>query len=132
MKTFSISDVKEIEYLHFFIKEIMRMFPPVSYIPPKLTLVDTMLGEYFIPKGTKIGVNIRGIHNSKEIYGDPEIFRPERWSNENISKISNNSWLPFSIGSRTCVGSNFSIMEQKIFIFELLRNFRIILKDEKK
>ena len=127
----SIEKVKEIEYLHYFIKEILRIYLVVSYIPPKITLKDIQFDDYFIPKNTKIGINIRGIHHSKKIYGDPEIFRPERWSEKEQSKnkIPNNSWIPFSSGSRTCIGINFSLMEQKIFIFNLLTNFKINLID---
>ena len=69
------------------------------------------------------------IHHSKEIYGDPENFRRERWSNEEQlkRKIPNNCFIPFLIGPRTCIGNNFTLMEQKIFLISILQNFKLSL-----
>jgi cytochrome P450 len=74
-----------------------------------------MIGDYFIPKGTNVCVNLCSLHKEKEIYGnkkiiilkilgDPYEFRPERWSTEDQEKnknISFYSWAPFSLGSRS-------------------------------
>jgi len=61
---------------------------------------------------------------STEIWGDkPEIFRPERWSPEVLTKEQRSAWLPFSYGPRICIGMNFSLIEQKIFLSTLLREY---------
>ena len=49
--------------------------------------------------------NTWSIHMDKEAWGDPEVFRPERFLKEDGTmgpRIS--SWLPFSTGRRVCVG----------------------------
>ena len=49
--------------------------------------------------------NIWAIHMDKQAWGDPEVFRPERFLKEDGTmgpRIS--SWLPFSTGRRVCVG----------------------------
>lgn len=119
--------VNKCEYLLGFIKESMRVFPPLTNIPQKLATKDTQLGDWFIPKGTRIGIDLYTIHHSKELYGDPENVRPERWSREEQAKhkIPASAWLPFSAGSRVCLGNIFSLLEQKVFLIELVRNFQL-------
>jgi len=128
----NFENIKKVNYVTYFIKETMRHFPPVEFIPPKLTTKDVELEGYHIPKDTLVGGSVFAVHFSKEIYGDPENFRPERWSPEEQlkKKIPSNAWIPFSNGPRICVGNNFSLLEQKIFYVELLSRFKISLVDE--
>lgn len=125
---FNYESINKMEYLLCFIKETMRKYPPVSIIPDKLNIRDVILSNYYIPKGTLIGINVYSIHHSKEIYGDPENFRPERWTKEEQMKrkIPNSAWIPFSSGPRICIGNYFSLLEQKIFLTELLLNYQVI------
>jgi len=44
-------DLKELKYLGWVIKEVLRMFPPVSIVPPRRATKTVMLGDYKIPKG---------------------------------------------------------------------------------
>jgi cytochrome P450 len=64
---------------------------------------------------------------SPEIYENPEEFIPERWEN---SKTSNFAYIPFGLGARVCVGNNFSLAEQKIFLSTLLQKFSFSLVDK--
>lgn len=71
-----------------------------------------------------MGINIAAIHYSKEIYGDPEVFRPERWSPEESKGRHHFAWMPFGGGPRICIGNNFSLLEQKIFLSLMLQKYR--------
>jgi cytochrome P450 len=55
------------------------------------------------------------------VYENPEEFIPERWENQ---KTVGYSYLPFSLGSRICVGNNFSLNEQKMFLATLLQKLK--------
>jgi cytochrome P450 len=54
-------------------------------------------------------------------------FRPERFQGEEGKKIHKFAHIPFSAGSRVCVGNNFSLVEQKLFLVKLLQRFKIEL-----
>ena len=71
-----------------------------------------------------MGIPIYNIHHSKEIYGDPEVFRSERWDEE-LPKRHVYSFIPFGGGSRLCLGKNFSLMEQQVFLGMLLQRFEL-------
>eukprot|EP01080_Neovahlkampfia_damariscottae_P002712 gene2712-3908_t len=119
--------IEKLPYLMMFIKELLRMYPPIASIPAKITTKNTTLGDYFLPKGTIIRVSALDIHTNEEYYENPDKFIPERWDKNTQKKIPHYAWIPFSSGSRVCIGNNFSLMEQKIFFTELLMNYEVIM-----
>ena len=64
---------------------------------------DQIILDHKIPKGSLIQIFTKQLHFEKEVYGDPETFRPERWSTEEQlkKKIPFYSYIPFSAGPRT-------------------------------
>jgi cytochrome P450 len=118
-------NTKKLNYLLMIIKETMRMFPPASVIQREVTQ-DVNIGGYNVPKGAFAVVNVFALHYNKDVYKNPNEFKPERWEEESISNFA---WIPFSVGSRVCIGNNFSLLEQKIFLATLLRNYKLSLMD---
>jgi cytochrome P450 len=65
------------------------------------------LGNQLIRKGTNVFIFLHGIHYDANVFPNPEKFDPERFSNENQEKINQCSpyaYIPFSAGSRNCIG----------------------------
>lgn len=60
------------------------------------------------------------------IWGDPLVFRPERFL-EDSSVMNAFSSVPFSGGSRNCIGQKFALMEMKTVVSKVLRNFEILV-----
>lgn len=86
---------------------------------------DSELDGVFIPKGTKVALDIHDMHNSPRIWKDPETFNPDRFlpgGEADQLAGSGMAWLPFSNGARQCIGMNFSLAEQKVLL-PLLRKF---------
>jgi cytochrome P450 len=121
--------INSMEYLSCVIKEYMRLYPSIGSIPMKMAAKDTELCGYFIPKGTMITMDTYSLHHSEKVYGPTvEEFRPERWQREEAKSIHKFAYMPFSAGQRVCVGNNFSLLEQKIFLVRLLQRFSISLE----
>jgi cytochrome P450 len=60
---------------------------------------------YTILKGSWILPNIYSVHYNKEIWGDPEVFRPSRFlSKDGLSAVRHEALLPFGTGKRACIG----------------------------
>lgn len=76
-----------------------------------------------------VSISVYSIHYSKDVYENPYEFRPERWA----KKIDKGAfaWIPFGAGPRVCIGKNFSLLEQKVFLAILLQNFKFSLRDNK-
>lgn len=67
-----------------------------------------------------------GLHYDPAIWPDPETFDPERFSAENKGKIDSVTFQPFGFGPRQCLGQNLMMIESKILLIHVLRNFRFV------
>ncbi|KAL0483294.1 cytochrome P450 [Acrasis kona] len=118
------------EYLDAFVKETMRFHPPATGVTGKIAAEDTTLCGYRIPKGTMISPSIYTVHHSDVYYGaDVEDFRPERFLGAEGKKIHRFAHVPFSAGLRVCIGNNFSLIEQKLFLVKLLMKYEVQLTE---
>jgi len=57
-----------------------------------------------IPKDQGIWVPTYAIHHDPDIYPEPEIFDPERFSEEVAQSRNPIFYLPFGDGPRNCIG----------------------------
>lgn len=60
-------------------------------------------------------VPIYSISNDPKYFPNPDVFDPERFSDENKHKITPGTYLPFGIGPRNCIG------EQHLLIQSILK-----------
>jgi cytochrome P450 len=110
-------------YTTAFVSEVLRwrMMAPTG-IPHKTT-VDVELNGYKFKKNTMITVLLSSSLNNKEIWGDPEIFRPERFlDNEGhfIPRV-NPFYIPFSVGRRTCPGEKMALADMFFIIARFMQ-----------
>lgn len=49
-------------------------------------------------------IPVAAIHHDPQYYTNPKKFEPERFSDENKSKINPSAYLPFGTGPRNCIG----------------------------
>lgn len=72
-------------------------------------------------------IPIFGIHYDPEIYPEPEIFNPDRFSPDEVAKRHNFSFLPFGEGPRICIGARFAVVEAKLALAKILMNYELEL-----
>jgi len=122
----NIDDLKNLGYLDCFIRETLRLYPPIPTIDSRTVEKDYIINDILIPKGTTIELNLIAMAYDSEVWKDPEEFRPERWYPQNISKTQRDAWLPFTGGPRVCIGKEFGLLEQKIILAMLLKRCKEI------
>uniref|UniRef100_A0A6B2L331 Cytochrome P450 n=1 Tax=Arcella intermedia TaxID=1963864 RepID=A0A6B2L331_9EUKA len=120
-------DLKDFTYLEYFIKETMRLYPAAPIIGGRYTLKDCLVGNWFLPKDTSLQFNLISMLQDPHTWDQPLLFDPDRWSPDRLTKEQRSCWLPFSYGPRICIGMNFSLLEQKIFLCNLLKFRKIEL-----
>ncbi|KAL0105457.1 hypothetical protein PUN28_016846 [Cardiocondyla obscurior] len=115
-------DRKDLSYLEATIRETMRIetLTPLS-IPHRCTK-DTTLGGYEIPANTPIFTNLAAVHHDPDIWGDPEVFRPERFLKED-GKLAKDITMPFGFGHRLCAGETYARYNMFGTLGLLLQNF---------
>jgi len=68
--------------LDMVIEESLRLYPPAPGVG-RITVKDTHLGNYFIPKDTRILIPMWVFHHDDKYFPDAKEFKPfERWGNE--------------------------------------------------
>jgi cytochrome P450 len=111
-------------YLRACLDEAMRMTPagPSELIREVLPGGLEVDGK-FIPEGALVGIAHWSILHSEEVYGDPSIYRPERWIVDETTGVTaddvalaQSAFQPFSMGSGNCVGQKLAILELLITI----------------
>ncbi|XP_015188691.1 PREDICTED: cytochrome P450 4C1 [Polistes dominula] len=118
----TMSVVQEFSYLERCIKESLRLYPSVHFVARYLT-DDMQLKKFLIPAGTNIRINIFHLHRNPEFWPNPDVFDPDRFLPENISKRNAYCYIPFSAGLRNCIGQKYAMFEMKLMVAHILHHF---------
>ncbi|KAF8038774.1 hypothetical protein BT93_B1353 [Corymbia citriodora subsp. variegata] len=124
--------IMKLKTIGMIINESLRLYPPVPSVIRKVERWVT-LGNLSLPPGIALHVPIVTIHHNPRIWGDDvHLFKPERFAG-GIAEATNNdaaAFLPFGLGPRNCVGSNFAMTETKIALAMILRRYSFALSPD--
>ncbi|KAL1648703.1 hypothetical protein SLS58_001877 [Diplodia intermedia] len=119
----SYASVKQLPYLRACLDESLRLIPPVSMGLSRITPPEGMtIAGHWIPGGTTVGVPAYTAHRDPSLFPDPEEYRPERWLGDKTSEMQA-AFIPFSAGSRGCIGRNITYLEQTVLMATLVRRY---------
>ena len=79
-----------------------------------------------IPAGTLVMNNAYSLHMDKAHWGDPEVFRPERFIDRNNCFRQDDWNIPFGIGRRKCLGETLARTETFLFFANVLKKFKFV------
>ncbi|KAG7188951.1 hypothetical protein KM043_008550 [Ampulex compressa] len=121
-----IEDIKQMSYLDQVIKETLRKYPISTDLVRRSTKSYTFqkIG-LTIPEGLIVRIPVYAIHHDPNIYPEPDVFNPERFSKENQETRHQMSYLPFGNGPRICLGLRFANFQVKIGITTILQKYKI-------
>ncbi|KAJ3640966.1 hypothetical protein Zmor_027498 [Zophobas morio] len=131
-ETITYETLLGLKYLDMVVCESLRKWPPAIVTDRQVTKNFTIKPEkpgekeILLEKGLTCWIPIIGLHTDAKFYPNPEKFDPERFSEENKHKINSSAYMPFGTGPRNCIGSRFAILESKLIIFYILRNFEVV------
>ena len=69
---------------------------------------------------------VTGIMMDEKYFPDPEHFNPQNFSQENRQGRSPYSFLAFGLGPRNCVGSRLALLQIKVAVIHLLKDFEVV------
>ncbi|XP_053671495.1 cytochrome P450 4d2-like [Anopheles nili] len=118
------ASLQDLKYMEQVIKETLRISPSVPMIG-RTSAEDMVIDGVPIPPGTDIMLNIYVMQNDPDYYPEPDRFRPERFADDGAEQQKAFSYLPFSLGVRSCIGQRFAILEMKTMLVKLLTRFRL-------
>lgn len=119
--------LENLPFLSACIKEGLRLSNGVSHrlqrIDPEkpITFADRVKKKgYIIPPGTPLSMTGMLMHFNDAIFPSPQVFDPDRWLEHNgLDKYL----VPFSRGTRQCIGINLAYAELYIILAMVFRSY---------
>ncbi|XP_013766107.1 cytochrome P450 2J2-like [Pundamilia nyererei] len=125
----TMADKPNLPYTDAVIHEIQRMGNIVPLNGLRMAAKDTILGGYFIPKGTSVMPNLTSVLFDKNKWETPDTFNPEHFLDSEGKFVRRGAFLPFSAGRRACLGEGLARMELFLFFVSLFQKFNFSTLD---
>lgn len=77
-------------------------------------------GSYVVPSGAELHIDIFNLHRNPEFWPNPDVFDPDRFLPDAVEKRHPFAYIPFSAGSRNCIGSlrdAHTLLRSKHYVF---------------
>lgn len=116
--------VTDLPYTRQVVHEAMRLYPPAVHIGRSARHDDTVLGAR-VCAGDPVIIPTWVVHRDERWWPDPVRFDPERFTPEATSQRHRYAYLPFGGGPRSCIGSQFAMLEASIAVATAVRAYSV-------
>ncbi|XP_055306161.1 probable cytochrome P450 4ac1 [Sitodiplosis mosellana] len=138
--TLKLDEDNDENYLNAVVKEVLRLYPPV-------TVVERILGEETIidgenavklPAKTCVQIQIYALHRDAKYFENPEQFDPNRFLNDSLAKYTSGSptcvyngdhhpfaYIPFGTSDLNCIDQKFAEMAIGAVATEIVKHFEL-------
>ena len=123
--------LNELNYLEQVLNESIRINPTIPIISRVCTQECYLSGNdglsYKVKPGDITVISLYGIHMDPKYWIEPEKFDPERFNEEQKRIRSKFVFLPFGEGPKMCAGRRMAIIQIKVAIIQLLKDYYLEL-----
>ncbi|KAL4463997.1 hypothetical protein ABPG74_005934 [Tetrahymena malaccensis] len=122
--------LSNLPYLNATLKETLRCQGSGNILLDRIAVKEHYLDDIKIEKGVIINVYMKSVHRDSRFYTDPHCYNPQRWleTKENKS-LHPYTYLPFSAGPKNCIGQHLALIEARIILNSLIKNFNFELNE---
>lgn len=129
----TLKDKSKMPLLQATVLELLRMSSVLPLGLPHYCSQDVMINGYRVSKGTVVLINLWAINHDPKSFQSPNIFNPYRFIDPVTHQLVTDDWmlaLPFSTGTRKCLGATLAKSELFLLVAGLLHNFSFELAGE--
>lgn len=120
----TLEHLKELHALDLVLKEVERVWPPISLCQRGIVGTVEHAG-YVLPPGTLVIYSPWVTHRLPEVFRDPDRFDPDRFAPPREEhRATPYALVGFDGGPRLCIGQAFAQLEMKVVASLLLRRYR--------
>ncbi|XP_031495421.1 flavonoid 3',5'-hydroxylase 1-like [Nymphaea colorata] len=121
------SDIRRLPYFQAICKETFRKHPSTPLNLPRVATQPCEVNGFYIPKNTRLMVNIWGMGRDPNVWDKPLEFNPDRFLTPELSKIeprgNDFELIPFGAGRRICAGTRMGIVMVEYILGSLVHAF---------
>ncbi|KAF9461754.1 cytochrome P450 [Collybia nuda] len=118
-------DRESLPYVECLIHETLRWTNVLPLGIPHRSLEDDIYNGMFIPKGSVVFANTRGMSLNEKVYSDPHSFNPSRYLPKPVGNGEPYPVAHFGFGRRACPGRYFADDSLYITIVSILATLHI-------
>lgn len=118
-------DLSRLTYTRAVVTETLRHSPP-GWLFTRVTTRDTELAGQRLPAGSMVLYSPYLLHHDPANFPDPDRFRPERWLPGRDTSEPRQALIPFSAGSRKCLGDAFAMAETVVALAVIAGRWRLL------
>ena len=118
----TLDDKDKLPYCEATVMEIQRMAASAPSSLEHKAMEDLTLEGFSIPKGTLVVYNIYKFLSDPEYWGDPDVFRPERFLDGGRRR---ERFVPFGFGRRVCPGESLAKAELFLFVTHIIKRVKL-------
>ncbi|ALC45364.1 Cyp313b1 [Drosophila busckii] len=125
----AIEQLERLSYTEMAINEAMRLFAPVPMVLRRAgqdLLLRRSDGEFLIPRGTQIGIDIYNMQRDERVWGYlASSYNPDAHFGPEAPKAHAFAFVPFTKGLRMCIGYRYALLLMKLLLAKIFRSYRI-------
>lgn len=124
----TVANSSEMPYLHQVLCETLRLYNVLPVLDRECNEPNGVslepFSDFTIPCGMPVFICTYAMSRDEKYFPSPLKFDPNRFSLENINKIPS-VYLPFGAGPRACIAEKLALIQTKVAVLSILRNFKI-------
>jgi retinoid hydroxylase len=105
--------------LEMTLAETLRKYPP-AWVGPRRAIESFEFAGVPVPARAFVNYSSWASHHLPDVFDQPEEFRPERFTPAARAALPRGAFVPFGLGSRTCIGMRFGELEVRTIASLLL------------
>ncbi|XP_014523654.1 isoleucine N-monooxygenase 2-like [Vigna radiata var. radiata] len=119
------SDIPKLNYIKACAREAFRLHPVAPFNIPHVSVKDTVVGKYLIPKGSHVLLSRQELGRNSKVWDDEALkFKPERHLKGNVLLTEPDlNFISFSTGRRGCPGIMLGTTMTVMLFARLLHSF---------
>ncbi|XP_026471145.1 cytochrome P450 4C1-like [Ctenocephalides felis] len=124
--TMTTADVAQLTYTDMVIKEVIRLFPIAPYLVRTCSEDVLIDDDITIPANCSVVLGIFDLHHQSKHWEHPWEFYPEHFFPEAVANRHPSAYLPFSYGTRSCLGKTYALSLIKVAVARIVQRFKIV------
>lgn len=123
----TLQHIRKLKYTSNVFKESLRLYPPVGFFA-RTASEEVKIQNKLIKEGSGVVVAPWLIQRHESYWKNPHEFDPSRF--EDKDTIQKDTYLPFGMGERICIGQGFAMQEAILVLANILRTYQLKLQED--